>query len=383
MRRDREELAMRLARSEAEADSAFRRIDEALRTMARRLETNERSQNEAQRAMSTAASEISAATRDQAEAFVLLTQRIDRVEQNSDTAALRDAVRGLHQGLSRLTEQIVSTASESSGQIAKLTGNLDAMSVELAAARDDSSRVERSLEERLNAFSQRLNDVEEKSGPDTRLEETVSMLESRIDSAEERLQQALTQHLAAIERNLEGIAKKLDLAERSGEEAQNQGRENLRHLGQRLDAAEKRVKDAAAEAKSNLSHAVKRIERLEASTESEDETVARRLTLAQAATASNVVAPRVRLGSSRMIRTRKASLRPSRMTLTKLASRAEGAAGQTDGAGLSRPNPARGRGRRRRPIGEPQRRPMPRGAIETFLSRRYWLSSWCCRRGSS
>ena len=291
MRRDREELAMRLARSEAEADSAFRRIDEALRTMARRLETNERSQNEAQRAMSTAASEISAATRDQAEAFVLLTQRIDRVEQNSDTAALRDAVRGLHQGLSRLTEQIVSTASESSGQIAKLTGNLDAMSVELAAARDDSNRVERSLEERLNAFSQRLNDVEEKSGPDTRLEETVSMLESRIDSAEERLQQALTQHLAAIERNLEGIAKKLDLAERSGEEAQNQGRENLRHLGQRLDAAEKRAKDAAAEAKSNLSHAVKRIERLEASTESEDETVARRLTLAQAATASNVVAP--------------------------------------------------------------------------------------------
>src|ERR1700704_5858337 len=79
-RRDRDDLALRIARSETEADSAFRRIDEALRTMARRLETNERSQNEAQRAMSTAASEISAATRDQAEAFVLLTQRIDRVE---------------------------------------------------------------------------------------------------------------------------------------------------------------------------------------------------------------------------------------------------------------------------------------------------------------
>jgi len=288
MRRDREELAMRLARSEAEADSAFRRIDEALRTMARRLETNERSQNEAQRAMSTAASEISAATRDQAEAFVLLTQRIDRVEQNSDTAALRDAVRGLHQGLSRLTEQIVSTASESSGQIAKLTGNLDAMSVELAAARDDSSRVERSLEERLNAFSQRLNDVEEKSGPDTRLEETVSMLESRIDSAEERLQQALTQHLAAIERNLEGIAKKLDLAERSSEEAQNQVRENLRHLGQRLEAAEKRTKDAGAEAKSSLSHAIKRIERLEATTESGDGTAEK--PPAKTATAGNFVA---------------------------------------------------------------------------------------------
>src|ERR1700687_638867 len=135
-RRDRDDLSLRLARSEAEADSAFRRIDEALRTMARRLETIERSQNEAQRAMSTAASEVSAATRDQAEAFVLLTQRIDRVEQNSDTVALRDAVRGLHQGLSHLTEQIVGTASESSEQIEKLTANLDTMAGELASARE-------------------------------------------------------------------------------------------------------------------------------------------------------------------------------------------------------------------------------------------------------
>lgn len=261
-RRDRDDLSLRLARSEAEADSAFRRIDEALRTMARRLETNERSQNEAQRAMSTAASEISAATRDQAEAFVLLTQRIDRVEQNSDTVALRDAVRGLHQGLSHLTEQIVGTAGESSEQIEKLTANLDTMAGELASAREEASRVERSLDERLNGVSLRLKDAEEKNGP------AVGMLEARIDSAEERLQQALAQHLATIERNLEGIAKKLDLAERSGEEAQNQTRENLRHLGQRIDAAEKRSKDAASEAKSGLSHAVKRIERLETTTQS-------------------------------------------------------------------------------------------------------------------
>jgi localization factor PodJL len=273
-RRDRDDLTLRLARSEAEADSAFRRIDEALRTMARRLETNERSQNEAQRAMSTAASEISAATRDQPEAFVLLTQRIDRVEQNSDTVVLRDAVRGLHQGLSRLTEQIVGMASESSEQIEKLADNLDTLAGELASAREESIRVERSLDEGLNGFSLRLKDAEEKNGTDARLEETVGMLESRIASAEGRLQQALAQHLAVIERNLEGIAKKLDLAERSGEEAQNQMRENLRHLGQRIDAAEKRSKDTASEAKSGLSHAVKRIERLEATTQSGGETAA-------------------------------------------------------------------------------------------------------------
>src|SRR4051794_19458364 len=62
--RERDELAVRLARAETQTESAIRRIDEVLRAVAHRLETNERSQNEAHRAMSSAASEINAATRD-------------------------------------------------------------------------------------------------------------------------------------------------------------------------------------------------------------------------------------------------------------------------------------------------------------------------------
>src|SRR5437763_10314192 len=104
--RDRDDLAARLTRSEAETDGAFRRIDDALRNMARRLESSERAQTEAHRAMSSAASEINAAARDQAQAFQLLTTRIVNVERQADTGALRDAVRGLHQGLSRLADQI-------------------------------------------------------------------------------------------------------------------------------------------------------------------------------------------------------------------------------------------------------------------------------------
>src|SRR4051812_9090586 len=103
----------------------FRRIDETLGQLARRLESSERLQREAQHAMSAAANEISAATRDQAQAFKHITTRIDRVERQGDTTALRDAVRGLHQGLSRLAEQIAKTASESTSQITGLSTNVE------------------------------------------------------------------------------------------------------------------------------------------------------------------------------------------------------------------------------------------------------------------
>jgi len=252
----RDELALRLARLESDADSAFRRIDETLRALTRRLESNERSQNEAQRAMSSAASDISAASRDQAEAFVLLTQRLERVEQGNDGAALRDAVRGLHQGLSRLTEQIARTATESSEHIAGVAGNLE-------SARNDFSRLEQSIDERLAVLSGRLDGVEQQTAAAGRVEDTVAQLQTRVTSLEEHLNQGLGQQLAAIERNLEQIGAKLDAAERSGEEAQNLIRENLRHLSQRLEAAEKRSKDNWSEWKLSAAETAKRIESLE------------------------------------------------------------------------------------------------------------------------
>src|ERR1051326_6562397 len=73
----------------------LRRIDETLGHLARRLESSARLQREAQHAMSAAANEINAATRDQAQAFQHITTRIDRVERQGDTTPLRDAVRGL------------------------------------------------------------------------------------------------------------------------------------------------------------------------------------------------------------------------------------------------------------------------------------------------
>jgi len=176
--RDRELLARQLARSEEQSESAFRRIDEALRNLSRRLESTERTQSEAQHAMSAAASEINAATRDQAQAFALLTERIDRVERNADTGALRDAVRGLHQGLSRLAEQIGRTATESTGQISTLAGNIETLAAKIASAREDSARLEQFVADRLNAVNDRLKQAEERIAAGAKLEESIAKLEA-------------------------------------------------------------------------------------------------------------------------------------------------------------------------------------------------------------
>ena len=65
-RRDSEDMLSRVSRTEAESSEAYRRIEEHLRTVARRLDSAERSQSENNRAMNKTATEINIATREQA-----------------------------------------------------------------------------------------------------------------------------------------------------------------------------------------------------------------------------------------------------------------------------------------------------------------------------
>ena len=90
------------AKNTPDGDTAFQRIDEILRHLSHRLDANEQSLRDAQSAMGSAAAEIHAATQDQTQAFVVLTQRIERIERNADGEVLRDAVRSLHQGMSQI-----------------------------------------------------------------------------------------------------------------------------------------------------------------------------------------------------------------------------------------------------------------------------------------
>jgi localization factor PodJL len=230
--------------SELDAPGAFQRIDDIFRTLSHRLDISERAQSEAQRAMSAAASEINAATRDQAEAFQLIATRIDRVERQTDTGALRDAVRGLHQGLSRLAHEIARTTDETSGRIAALNGNFEVLAGKMALTRDDSHHLGQALEHKLAVLDERAKDsekrleqAEERIAQVSQLAETVAALEERVNSTEERIQQSLGRYLTGIEHSLDQIGERLERSE-TRSESDNSIEQALRSLTARMDGAE-------------------------------------------------------------------------------------------------------------------------------------------------
>src|SRR5258706_6644015 len=301
--RDRDDLAARFAHSEAESEDAFRRIDDALRTLARRVESSERAQTEANRAMGSAAAEINAAARDQAQAFKLLTSRIDSVERQTDTAALRDAVRALHQGLSRLTDQMAKTANESTDQIGTIAADIQELAGRIANAREESQRLGLSAEDRFAGFDEPLKETEQRIASSLALEERLNQaeesiasnsasqeiltrlearlkqieesiasssasdgiearLEARLSFAEERTEEALERHFASMGRNLEDLASRLEKTE--GRDDSDTGiQDALRSLGARIEAAEKKNREMLADLEANLDMATKRIETIE------------------------------------------------------------------------------------------------------------------------
>ncbi len=260
-------LGPRLVRIDTEPDLASRRVEESLRLLSKRIEVSERTQSDAQQILSTVATEIQTASRDQAEAFAQFAERIERVEKNSDTAPLRDAVRGLHQGVARLTEQIGKTAAESSGQVAVLASSVEAMALKIASVRDESVRLEHAIEERLNAFSERVRQMEGlvQAAPGSQ-----ELQETRIDAAEIRMREALSQHAESVERDLGTIVARLD----DVEQARGQGhiQETIATLNRRFETSEHRSKEVLATLQAGLSDATARISRLEPPSDGESET---------------------------------------------------------------------------------------------------------------
>ena len=68
-RRDTEEMMARVGRSENESNEAWRRIEDQLRGLGRRIDSSERSHSESNRVISRTAQEINISAREQAQAF--------------------------------------------------------------------------------------------------------------------------------------------------------------------------------------------------------------------------------------------------------------------------------------------------------------------------
>lgn len=319
--RETEEMLAHVSRSENEAQSAAKRIEEQLKLVARRLETAERNQSENTRAMSKAATEINIAAREQAQAFdqlgahvVSLSDRLSRLENSGATESLKDAVKGLHQGLSRVADQIAQTANQSASQIASLAGNVESVAGKLAEARGETQDVSRTLEQHIATLDERIRvvertayssataldrtlenvervraakevgeaEVQRQSATLSQLSDALERLSSRISSSEAqtagamaRLEEgvakvdarkdegALDRRLKGIEHALSDLFGRLEHTERNSLGTAGTVEETLRDLATRIEAADKRNRDVVADLQATVKEATSRVAAVE------------------------------------------------------------------------------------------------------------------------
>ena len=319
--RDSEEMLARVSRTEADSQDSYRRIEDQLRGVARRLDQSERSQSENNRAMNKAATEINIASREQAQAFdqlgahvVGLNDRLSRIERDSATDGMKDAVKALHQGLSRLADQMSQTANQSASQIAALAGSVEQVAGKLTEARNDVDHISHTLQDRIAGVESRVRNAErdaqsqanaveralgsadtsrddrksletelqrqaaglsqfnetldrlsarfaageaQQAGAMARVEDNIARLESRgSDSGAER-------RLLSVEHALGDIVTRLEKTESSNLGAAGTVEEGLRTLAVRVDAADKRHREAVAELRAAVKEASGRLETIE------------------------------------------------------------------------------------------------------------------------
>jgi len=165
-------------------------------------------------------------------------------------------VRALHQGLSRLAEQIANTTNDSGARLAALTGQVETLAAGTQGAREDTQRLSEALEERFAALDERAAHADE------RLKE----VEARIAHPHKDDGLAELEHRIAIDEehighSLEKLGERLDAIEHRGIEAGVQ--DALRSLTARIASVEKKHHEAMADLESHLDGTARRIDSLE------------------------------------------------------------------------------------------------------------------------
>ena len=274
-RRETEAMLARLADAEAEASHTYRRIEEQLRSVGSGLDNAERSQSEMSRAMSRAATEINLASSEQAHAFDQLgrhvagmDERLEKLERAAVQDGLKEAVRGLHKGLSHLADQFGQAAARSGGQTGSLARNLEQLALRLVQARADAEAAAQALEahlgqvEETQAFTnvtieqilerieaqaethdQDMADLRRHGGAQ---QDALAGMEGRLAALEEP-DLAMEQRLQAIEQILTAIREELAEPDPHAGVA-----DALRQVSLRLDMAEQNHSDMLAELREGL-----------------------------------------------------------------------------------------------------------------------------------
>ena len=226
-RRDSEEMLARVGRGETETNDAWRRIEDQLRGLGRQLDSSERTHSESNRVLSRTAQELNVSAREQAHAMeqlghniVALTERLERLERGTVNEGLKEAVKALHLGLSRLAEQINSTASNSTTQVAQVTANLEKLAGHVGQIWEDADNAAQLLERRIDVSEQELGQ---------RIANAGQSIEARLSAVEKTAlfnANALDHALEKIEASTGQRASDQDESQRRI----SQNEENLRRL---------------------------------------------------------------------------------------------------------------------------------------------------------
>jgi len=301
-RRDSEEMLARVSRSEAESTDSWRRIEEQLRGVARRLDSSERSQSENNRVLSRTAAEMNIAAREQSQVFdqmsqtiVAIGERLERLERDKATDGVKDAVKALHQGLSRLADQIGQTASQSASQVTAVTQTMDQLAHRMGQLREDTEHGDGLLGARIaetdSRVNERLAEMDNRSGnaelrlsniektlqfATNALDHTLEKIEAqanqrandqvewqrragvteesvvRLEEAVERLShagndQAVTHRLDGIENSLHGLVARLENYDPAAPL-----QETIHGLSRRLEQMERNQADIVSEMRANI-----------------------------------------------------------------------------------------------------------------------------------
>ena len=233
---------------ESQSHEAWRRIEEQLRGIGRRLDSNERSHGESNRFLSRTAQDMNASARGQAQAVEQLSltvgdlrERLERLERGAPGGNIREAIKALHLGLSRLADQLTANAGKSAGQMEQLTANLEKLAAHLGKVWENADNNARLLNQRIDLaqieLSKRLEDSERSLNARLSAAEKTTLFNTNaLDHALEKIETAASQRAA-------------ELAESQRRAVQHE--ENLRELKESLAQLEACLPGIKLEARLN------------------------------------------------------------------------------------------------------------------------------------
>ncbi|HWU56030.1 MAG TPA: hypothetical protein VN175_11060 [Rhizomicrobium sp.] len=231
--------------SENESNETWRRVEEQLRGIGRRLDSSERNHSESNRFLSRTAQEMNTNAREQAQAFEQLGQnvrslreRLERLERGAVGDNVREAIKALHQGLSRLADQLTANAGNSATQLAQVTANLEKLASHVGKVWEDADNAAQLLEQRIDLTQAEI----------ARLEGREQAMDARLSAAEKTVQfntNALDHALEKIE--AAANTRAIELASNQRRAAQHE--EGVRELRHSLIELEARLPGARLESR--------------------------------------------------------------------------------------------------------------------------------------